>query len=54
MWTKQVTDMIIAGVGETLYMTLFSTFFGYVFWNAPWNPAESIRQRRLAAKCSTI
>ena len=31
MWTKQVTDMIIAGVGETLYMTLFSTFFGYVF-----------------------
>ena len=31
MWTKQVTDMIIAGVGETLYMPLFSTFFGYVF-----------------------
>ncbi|MDE6914755.1 MAG: ABC transporter permease [Lachnospiraceae bacterium] len=24
-------DMIIAGIGETLYMTLVSTFFGYVF-----------------------
>ena len=45
MWTKQVTDMIIAGVGETLYMTLFSTFFGYVF-GMPLNPArKSIRQR---------
>ena len=31
MWTKEVTDMIIAGVGETLYMTLVSTFFGYIF-----------------------
>ena len=31
MWTKQVTDMIIAGVGETLYMTVFSTAIGYLF-----------------------
>ena len=31
MWTKQVTDMIIAGLGETLYKTLISTLFGYVF-----------------------
>lgn len=31
MWTKEVTDMIIAGVGETLYMTLVSTFLGYAF-----------------------
>lgn len=31
MWTKEVTDMIIAGVGETLYMTLVSTILGYAF-----------------------
>lgn len=31
MWDKAVIDMIIAGIGETLYMTLVSTFFGYVF-----------------------
>lgn len=31
MWDKMVIDMIIAGIGETLYMTLVSTFFGYVF-----------------------
>lgn len=26
MWDKAVIDMIIAGIGETLYMTLVSTF----------------------------
>lgn len=31
MWTKQVADMIGRGVLETLYMTGFSTLFGYVF-----------------------
>lgn len=31
MWDKAVINMIIAGIGETLYMTLVSTFFGYVF-----------------------
>ena len=31
MWTKEVTDMIIAGVGETLYMTLVSSLLGYAF-----------------------
>ncbi len=31
MWDKAVIDMIIAGIGETLYMTLMSTFMGYVF-----------------------
>lgn len=31
MWTKEVTDMIIAGVGENLYMTLVSTLLGYAF-----------------------
>ena len=54
MWTKQVTDMIIAGVGETLYMTLFSTFFWICVWNASWHFAEGIGQRGPAAKCSFI
>lgn len=31
MWSKQVVDMIIAGIGETLYMTLGATFMGYLF-----------------------
>ena len=31
MWTKEVTDMINACVCETLYMTLVSKFFGYIF-----------------------
>lgn len=31
MWTKEVTQMIINGIGETLYMTLVSTFLGYAF-----------------------
>ncbi|MDO5134510.1 MAG: methionine ABC transporter permease [Eubacteriales bacterium] len=31
MWTKAVVDMIVKGVGETLYMTLVSTILGYVF-----------------------
>ena len=31
MWTQEVIDMIIAGVWETLYMTLVSTLLGYVF-----------------------
>lgn len=30
MWTEQITDMIIQGVLETLYMTGLSTLFGYV------------------------
>lgn len=31
MFSPQVTNMIIRGIGETLYMTLVSTFFGYLF-----------------------
>ena len=31
MWSKEVTQMIISGVGETLDMTLVSTLLGYVF-----------------------
>ena len=31
MWTPEVNEMIIRGRGETLYMTLLSTFIGYLF-----------------------
>lgn len=31
MWTSEVINMIIKGIGETLYMTLLSTLVGYVF-----------------------
>lgn len=31
MWTKEITDMIVAGIGETLYMTILSTVVGYAF-----------------------
>ncbi len=31
MWTSEVTQMIIKGIGETLYMVLSSTAAGYLF-----------------------
>lgn len=31
MWDSAVVDMIIRGIGESLKMTIYSTFFGYVF-----------------------
>ena len=31
MWTEEVIQMIIKGIGETLFMTLVSTFVGYLF-----------------------
>lgn len=31
MWTKEVIWMIIEGIKDTMYMTLASTFFGYLF-----------------------
>lgn len=31
MWTPEITQMILKGIGETLYMTVLSTFFGYLF-----------------------
>lgn len=31
MWSSEVTSMIVAGIGETLYMTLLSTAVGYLF-----------------------
>ncbi len=35
MFTPQEIQMIVDGIGETLYMTLVSTLFGYVF-GLPW------------------
>ena len=31
MWTSATTDMIITGIGQTLYRTILSTVVGYVF-----------------------
>ena len=31
MWTPEVNEMILRGIGETLYMTLVSTIVGYTF-----------------------
>lgn len=31
MWTEEITQMIVNGVWETVYMTLMSTVVGYVF-----------------------
>lgn len=31
MWTEEVINMIIKGIGETLYMTVVSTVIGYIF-----------------------
>lgn len=31
MWTEQIREMILNGIIETLYMTVVSTLFGYVF-----------------------
>lgn len=30
MWSNEIMEMLFIGVGETLYMTLVSTLFGYV------------------------
>ncbi len=30
MWSKEVTDMLILGIWQTLYMTLVSTIVGYI------------------------
>ena len=31
MWTQEIIDMLIQGIGETLYMTIGSTVLGYAF-----------------------
>ena len=33
MWSSEVTNMIITGIWETLYMTLVSTLVGYVIYS---------------------
>lgn len=30
MWSPEITEMLMKGIGETLYMTLASTLFGYI------------------------
>jgi D-methionine transport system permease protein len=30
-WTPEIIEMIWKGIGETLYMTIFSTILGYLF-----------------------
>ena len=35
MWSSEVVQMIIKGIGESLYMTLAATLFGYVL-RLPW------------------
>ena len=41
MWSKEVIDMIIRGIGETLYMSVFGTFFGYVL-GLPWGTVLAV------------
>ncbi len=31
MWSQEIIDMLIKGIGETLYMTIASTVLGYIF-----------------------
>ena len=46
MWSSEVTNMIITGIWETLYMTLVSTLVGYVIGLSDGNYPYGIRQRR--------
>lgn len=44
MFTKEVTDMIILGIGQTLFMVVFSTLFGYVL-GLPWGIALAVTNK---------
>ena len=44
MWTKEVVDMIIRGIGETLYMSVFATVFGYVL-GLPWGTILAVTDK---------
>jgi D-methionine transport system permease protein len=44
MWTPEVIKMIVVGIGETLYMTLFGTVLGYVI-GLPWGIILEITDR---------
>lgn len=49
MWTEQVRSMIGTGILETLYMTVVSTVFGYLF-GLPMGTPLYHRQRGIEAK----
>ena len=36
MFSQEVMEMLIKGIGETLYMTLGATIFGYVLGLLLW------------------
>ncbi len=44
MWTAEVTNMIVKGIGETLYMTVVSALFGYVI-GLPWGVALTVTDK---------
>ena len=43
MWDETMIKMILEGIRDTLYMTLFSTFWGYLL-GLPGNCADCHRQ----------
>lgn len=44
MFSKEVIDMIILGIGQTLYMVILSTLFGYVL-GLPWGIALAVSHK---------
>ena len=44
MWTSDLTLMMLEGVRDTLFMTLLSTFFGYVL-GLPWGIVLAVRDK---------
>lgn len=44
MWTSDLTLMMLEGVRDTLFMTLLSTFFGYVL-GLPWGIVLAVTDR---------
>ena len=44
MWTSDLTLMMLEGVRDTLFMTLLSTFFGYVL-GLPWGIVRAVTDK---------
>lgn len=44
MWSQEVINMIIRGIGETLYMSCFATIFGYIF-GLPWGVVLAVTDK---------
>lgn len=44
MWSSEVTQMIVRGIGETVYMTVASTLLGYLF-GLPWGILLTVTDR---------